>query len=52
MNKEEQAKAEEKILKEIVKWPAAHPKVIISSSSKGYGIRDVQDSIVEVLQHL
>jgi len=52
MNKEEQAKAEEKILKEITKWPAAHPKVIISSSSKGYGIRDVQDSIVEVLQHL
>ncbi|MES2962238.1 MAG: ribosome biogenesis GTP-binding protein YihA/YsxC [Pseudomonadota bacterium] len=52
MNKEDQAKAEEKILKEISKWPAAHPQVIISSSSKGYGIRDVQDSIVEVLQHL
>jgi GTP-binding protein len=52
MNKEEQTKAEKKILQEISKWPAAHPKVIVSSSSKGYGIRDVQDSIVEVLQHL
>ncbi len=49
---EEVKKAQEKILKEIEKWPAAHPQIILTSSEKGYGINDVQDSIIEVLQHL
>ena len=52
LNREELAKAEAKIAKEVLTWPAAHPKIIASSSSKGYGVNDVQDSIVEVLQHL
>lgn len=52
LNKEELAKAAEKIKTEIAKWPAAHPEIIATSSSKGYGVKDVQDSIVEVLQHL
>jgi GTP-binding protein len=52
MNIAESAKAEEKILNEISKWPAAHPKIILTSSSKGYGINEIQDSVVEVLQHL
>ena len=52
LNREELAKAEAKIAKEVLTWPAAHPKIIATSSSKGYGVNDVQDSIVEVLQHL
>ncbi|MDX2083182.1 MAG: ribosome biogenesis GTP-binding protein YihA/YsxC [Rickettsiales bacterium] len=52
LNKEVQKKAAEKIAKEILKWPAAHPKIIFTSSAKGYGINDIQDSIIEVLQHL
>lgn len=52
LNREELKKAEEKIVKEVGKWPAAHPQIIVTSSSKGYGINDIQDSIVEVLSHL
>lgn len=52
LNRAELAKAEEKIAAEILKWPAAHPKIIATSSQKGYGINDIQDSIIEVLQHL
>ncbi|NBV06847.1 MAG: YihA family ribosome biogenesis GTP-binding protein [Proteobacteria bacterium] len=52
LNRQEVAKMEEKITKEILKWPAAHPKIISTSSLKGYGIQDIQDSIIEVLQHL
>ncbi len=52
LNREELAKAEAKIAKEILTWPAAHPKIITTSSSKGYGIIEIQDSIIEVLQHL
>ncbi len=52
LSQAETKKTEEKILKEIEKWPAAHPKIILTSSEKGYGINDIQDSIVEVLSHL
>jgi GTP-binding protein len=52
LNRAELKKAEDKIAVELVKWPAAYPQIIVSSSSKGYGINDVQDSIVEVLQNL
>ncbi len=45
-------KAQEKIAKEILKWPAAHPQTILTSATKGYGIKEIQDSIVEVLRHL
>lgn len=52
LNREELAKAETKIAKEILTWPAAHPQMIATSSSKGYGVNEIQDSIVEVLRHL
>ncbi|MBP7710093.1 MAG: YihA family ribosome biogenesis GTP-binding protein [Rickettsiales bacterium] len=52
LNREKTAQAEKIISKEILTWPAAHPQIIITSSEKGYGINDIQDSIVEVLQHL
>jgi GTP-binding protein len=52
LNKDELAKMQAKISKEIIKWPAAHPEIIATSSSKGYGIKEIQNSIVEVLQHL
>ncbi len=52
LNREELKNAEEKITKEVGKWPAAHPQIIVTSSSKGYGINEIQDSIVEVLSHL
>lgn len=52
LNRAELAKAEEKIKKELLSWPAAHPQILATSSSKGYGVNDVQDSIIEVLQHL
>jgi GTP-binding protein len=52
LNKEELKKSYEKIKREIDKSPAAHPEILSTSSSKGYGIKELQDSIVEVLQHL
>ena len=52
LNKEETAKAKEKILKEAVKWPAVHPEIVTTSSSKGYGTNDIQNAIIEVLQNL
>lgn len=52
LRQEEVKKVAEKITKEVEKWPAAHPKIILTSSEKGYGINDIQDAIVEVLQHL
>ncbi len=52
LNSVELAKVQKNILDQISKWPAAHPQIIATSSSKGYGIKDLQDSIVEVLQHL
>jgi GTP-binding protein len=52
LNREELAKTQAKIEKEIPTWPAAHPQILATSSLKGYGVREIQDSIVEVLQHL
>jgi GTP-binding protein len=52
LSKEEQKTASEKIAKEILKWPAAHPQIISVSSLEGYGIKELQDSIIEVLEHL
>jgi GTP-binding protein len=47
---EDAKKAEEKILQEIKKWPAAHPQIITTSSEKGYGIFELQDEIVKILE--
>jgi GTP-binding protein len=52
LNREKTAAAKEIIAKEISKWVAAYPEIIVTSSEKGYGIKQVQDSIVEILQHL
>jgi len=52
LSREELQKAQAKIEKEIPKWPAAFPKILACSSAKGYGIDDLQDSIVEILQRL
>lgn len=52
LNREVLKKSSDKIEKEMLKWPAVHPQLITTSSSKGYGIKDIQDSIVEVLSNL
>ena len=52
LNKEELFFVQEKILKEIKKYPAAFPQILAVSSLKGYGIAEIQDSIIEVLQYL
>jgi len=44
--------AKEKIENSMKKWPAAFPKIISCSSEKGYGINDLQDEIVAILQNL
>lgn len=44
--------AQTKVENAMKKWPAAFPKVISCSSDKGYGIDDLQDQIVEILQNL
>jgi GTP-binding protein len=43
---------EEKITKESQKWPAIFPKILTCSSAKGYGIKELQDEIVAILQNL
>lgn len=52
LNMEQLKNSEDKITKELVKWPAAHPQIIVTSSARGYGIKEIQDSIVDVLQYL
>jgi GTP-binding protein len=52
LSKESLEKAKNLIKKEIEKSPAAHPEILATSASKSYGIKDLQDSIVEVLKHL
>lgn len=52
IKREEVEKAAEKIVKEMKKWPAAYPKILTTSSAKGYGILELQDEIVEILQRL
>jgi GTP-binding protein len=52
LSREKLALVQDKIEKEVPKWPAAYPKVINCSSVKGYGINDLQDEIVGVLERL
>ena len=52
LSREKLAQVQEKISKEVAKWPAAYPEIIACSALKGYGIRDLQDEIVEVLNRL
>lgn len=52
LNIEQLKSSEDKITKELAKWPAAHPQIITTSSARGYGIKEIQDSIVDVLQYL
>lgn len=52
LSKENLEKSLSKIIEQIAKSPAAHPEIIKTSSLKGYGVREIQDAIVEVLQHL
>lgn len=42
----------EKITKESQKWPAVFPRILTCSSSKTYGIKELQDEIVVILQNL
>ncbi len=42
----------EEIIKESQKWPAVFPKILTCSSAKGYGIKELQDEIVAILQNL
>lgn len=46
----EQSELKENILKETVGSPSLNPKIVLTSSSKGYGIEDLQNEIVETLQ--
>ena len=52
LNKEELKKAQEKIENEMKKWPAAYPQMIAVSSLKDYGIKELQDEIVAILERL
>ena len=52
LNKAEVEKAKEKMVKNFDQWPAAHPEIVTTSSTKGYGTKDIQDAIIEVLQNL
>jgi len=49
---EDLEKAEKKILSHSKKWPACFPGLVKVSSLKGYGVRDLQKSIVTVLENL
>lgn len=44
--------AEEKISNQSKKWVACYPSIIHLSSLKGYGIKDLQNSILEILENL
>ncbi len=52
LREEELKKAQEKIEEEIKKFPAAYPQTLAVSSLKGYGIRELQDEIVGILERL
>lgn len=52
LNKAEVEKAKNKMVKNFDQWPAAHPSIVTTSSTKGYGTKDIQDAIIEVLQNL
>jgi len=52
LKKEELEKVREKIIKETSKWPAAYPQILSVSSLKGYGVMELQDEIVAILERL
>lgn len=52
LKKEELQKIEEKIKKDITKWQAAYPEILAVSGLKGYGVRELQDEIVSILEKL
>ncbi len=49
---EEVEKIRKNILDESAKWPAAYPEIILVSSLKGYGVMELQDAIVSILEVL
>ena len=49
LNKEKSQKVIDNIQEKAKKWPAIHPEIIATSSSKGYGIMDLQDQILNSL---
>jgi GTP-binding protein len=52
LNRENFFAAEKKVKEAIKKFPAAYPETISTSSSKGYGIQELQDEIVKILEYL
>lgn len=52
LKREEVEKMKEKITKELSKWPAAYPEILSTSSLKGYGVMELQDEIVKILERL
>jgi GTP-binding protein len=47
---EELKKVESGIYEEMKKWPAAFPCILATSSSKGYGIFELQNEITKILE--
>ncbi len=52
LNLEDQEKSSQEIVKKLEAFPSFCSKIIKTSSSKKYGIEDLQNSIVEVLSNL
>ena len=52
LNLEDQEKSSQEIVKKLETFPSFCSKIIKTSSSKKYGIEDLQNSIVEVLNNL
>ena len=52
LNLEDQEKSSQEIIKKLEAFPSFCSKIIKTSSSKKYGIEDLQNSIVEVLSNL
>lgn len=52
LKKEELEKVQKKIEEEIKKFPAAYPQILTVSSLKGYGIDELQNEIVGILERL
>ncbi|MBM3579220.1 MAG: YihA family ribosome biogenesis GTP-binding protein [Alphaproteobacteria bacterium] len=50
ISREELKKTANKISVEMKKWPAIHPQILETSSSKGFGIFELQDEIVKILE--
>jgi GTP-binding protein len=52
LSKQDLQKSINKLKIEITKWPAAYPEIISTSSLKGYGIYELQEEIVKILELL